>query len=92
MTKWSDWSLTRKVRSLEIMDEYVRKYAEFACVNYWHDEIFGMCSSSEPDEVYREIASDDNKYADALFVFYIASTTDTSWLDDAVKKLASRRS
>lgn len=93
MTKIQKWSVTRRVRSLEKMGAYVEKHAEKIGVEYWHDEISGLSTLSassqaeeiRTEEIYKEIALSDEKFADALFIFYIAVTTSTKWLQDIAK-------
>ena len=81
MTKWQSWSQTRKVRALTIMDDYVKKHADLTAYDYWRNEIKSLFpTSTDRAEILNSIASDDALFADALFVFYIAITTDTSWL------------
>lgn len=82
MFKWSKWSTSRRIRSLEIMEDFVMKKTPFESQRYWHEEVYP--SGASPEEKQR-VAADDTLYANALFAFYIAVTTDTSWLDGLVK-------
>lgn len=75
---FSNWSTSRKVRALELMDEYLKKNIPRSIYEtQW--ERYGVKAKLYPDKA-REIAEDEGRFIDALFNFYVCLTTDLSWL------------
>lgn len=81
--KFADWSISRKMESLRLMEKSLRKHGS----SLGHDTIWqewggGYCGTpEETDAKLKEIASSDEKYINALFCYYICMTTDLSWFD-----------
>ncbi len=88
---WDKWSHTRKVRALSTMDEYVRTHGDTTAYNYWCDSIKKLEANTNVEEIYETIADNDELFSNALFVFYIAATTDTSWLDQVAKVMMKNK-
>lgn len=75
---FSDWTIERKIRALELMDEYLKKNIPRSIYEtQW--ERYGVKAKIYP-EVAREIATNEEKFVNALFNFYVCLTTDLSWL------------
>ena len=78
MLLFNDWSVDRKVRALELMDEYlVNHIPRNVYEAQW--ERYGVKAKIFPEKA-REIASNEEAFINALFNFYICLTTDLSWL------------
>lgn len=80
--RFSNWTIERKVRSLELMDDFLRKHAnQTVCDIDWR--LYGGGLQKTPEETAKrrlEIAQDETAYINALFCFYVCCTTDFSWL------------
>ena len=91
MLKFSTWSVSRRIRALITMEEYIAKHASYEGKYYWENHGYVKCDLQEEMEKIREkIAEDDTMFTNALFSFYIALTTDTSWMNGAAKALTKR--
>ncbi len=77
MRKWQSWNSITRIHTLKTMDSYVRNHAEAIGIRYWNDNL----------KPFEEIVSDDEEYSNIFFVFFVAITTDTSWLDCIVKAI-----
>ena len=74
---FSNWSIDRKIRALELMDKYLKKNVPRSVYDIeW--ERHGAHPFQR--ERCREIAEDDDLFIEALFCFYVCLTTDLSWL------------
>lgn len=76
MYTFSNWSMERKIRSLCLMDDYIKKHTKPSVY-----EIEWLRHSAHPFQKERlnEIASDEAKFINAVFCFYTCLTTDLSW-------------
>ena len=75
---FSDWSVDRKIRALELMDEYLKKNTPISVYEtQW--ETYGVKTKVFPEKA-KEIAQDETKFINVLFQFYVCLTTDLSWL------------
>ena len=74
---FEDWSESRRIRSLELMDEYLRTHATRTI--YDTQWVRYGAHPFQKDKL-REIAQDNEKYTNALFGFYVCLTTDLSWV------------
>lgn len=74
---FSNWSIDRKIRALELMDEYLKKHATATA---YEAEWPKYGAHPHQKDKLREIAGDDEMFVNALFEFYVCLTTDISWL------------
>jgi hypothetical protein len=77
MNSFKTWDKSRKIRALGLMDDYLRKH----CTPSDYD-IEWVKYGAHPYQTERleEIATDDEKFVNALWGFYLCLTTDLSWL------------
>lgn len=66
------------------MEDYVYTHSEHIGVMWWDNEIHKLSTRTKPDEIIEDISQNDEKCIDALYIFYVAVITDTSWLDVVV--------
>lgn len=75
--EFSSWSTERRYRALIIMDRYIQRNGDIT--GYMKDwKEYGGGSTGEPESTKAkrmEIAKDDTKFINALFCFYICTTT-----------------
>lgn len=80
MNSFRTWAVDRKISALELMEQYVQKNATGTGEMHWHQHGCGLGSTAEEThEIRQKIAQDDEKFINALWAFYVALTTDTSW-------------
>lgn len=76
---FSEWSVDRKIRALELMDEYLKKNTSRSIYETQWAEKYGVKPKVFPEKA-KEIAENENLFVNTLFGFYICLTTDLSWL------------
>lgn len=69
-----DWSVNRRARALDHMDQYIRKIIKVDSLDYFFWENHGIGNKS--DEEVLKIAADDTAFINAIFAFYITIAAD----------------
>lgn len=80
INSFRNWSTARKIRALSLMDEYVKKHAPGYGLRFWRENCPYGKAPEETEANKRMIAEDESLFINALWAFYIALTTDLSWL------------
>lgn len=81
--KFADWSVRRKKEALRLMEMSLRKQGnQLGHDTIWREWGGGFCATPEETEAkLKDIASNDEKFINALFCYYICMTTDFSWFN-----------
>ena len=66
--EFKDWSVNRRARALDHMDQYIRKIVNVDGPDYFFWENHGIGNKS--DEEVLKIAADDTAFINALFAFF----------------------
>lgn len=79
---FSDWSVERKMRALELMDNYIYKNCTPSdYISTWGKHAPTKQNSEEATlKVRKEYAEDETKFINALFAFQCCLVTDLTWL------------
>lgn len=73
--EFKDWSVNRRARALDHMDQYIRKIVNVDGPDYFFWENHGIGNKS--DEEVLKIAADDTAFINALFAFYLTTASDS---------------
>ena len=65
--EFKDWSVNRRARALDHMDQYIRKIVNVDGPDYFFWENHGIGN----------IAADDTAFINALFAFYLTTASDS---------------
>ena len=76
---FSEWSIDRKVRALGLMDEYLKGHIPRSIYETQWIDRDGVNPAISPEKA-SEIAQDERRFINALFMFYVCLTTDLSWV------------
>lgn len=76
---FTNWSTDRKIRALELMDEYLKNNIPRSVYETQWVDRYGVKPGVFPEKA-REIAENEDKFVNTLFGFYLCLTTDLSWL------------